>query len=93
MSSIAALVASTSGVGGIVGSGVEVEFGDALPAAVTLCKSCRAALMGMAKPMPVTGRPVSVLSTLAVITPMTLPLASSRGPPLLPGFSDASACR
>ena len=93
MASIAALVASMSGVGGIAGSRVVVGFGDAPPEVADHSRSCRTSLMGMAKPMPVTGRPVSVLSTLAVITPMTFPLASSSGPPLFPGFSDATVCK
>ena len=61
----------------MVGSGVAVASADGLPDAASAPRSCRTSLTGIAKPMPVTGRPVSVLSTLAVITPMTLPLASS----------------
>src|SRR5450759_3347392 len=41
-------------------------------------------LIGTAKPIP------SALPTLAVMTPITDPFASSSGPPLLPGLIAAS---
>ena len=40
----------------------------------------RAMLIGMAKPMPL------AFAAIAVLIPMTLPPASSSGPPLLPGL-------
>ena len=40
----------------------------------------RAMLIGIAKPMPF------ALAAIAVLIPMTLPPASSSGPPLLPGL-------
>ena len=43
-----------------------------------------ARLIGMAKPMP------SAELAIAVLMPMTAPLASSSGPPLLPGLMAAS---
>ena len=46
-----------------------------------------------AKPMLSTGRPRSVWSILAVVTPMTSPLRLTRGPPLLPGLTAASVWR
>ena len=48
---------------------------------------------GMAKLMPVTTRPSFVSPTPAVLTPTTQPYSSSSGPPLFPGFRDASVCR
>ena len=41
-------------------------------------------LMAMAKQMPCAGK------IIAVLTPMTRPVESSRGPPELPGFNAAS---
>ena len=49
--------------------------------------------MGIAKAIPETVLPLSVLSTLALTTPMASPNRLSSGPPLLTGFSDASVCR
>ena len=46
-----------------------------------------AAEIGVAKPRP------SALAEAAVLMPMTLPLASSSGPPLLPGLIAASVWR
>ena len=43
-----------------------------------------------AKPMLVTGLPLSVSSILDELTPITSPLRLTSGPPLLPGFRDAS---
>ena len=44
----------------------------------------RAMSIGIAKPMPVESR------STAVLMPMTAPVASSSGPPLLPGLIAAS---
>ena len=61
-----------------------------IPATASICFS---SLMEMANPIPEIGWPVSVLSTLKVITPMTRPSPLSKGPPLLPGFREASVWR
>ena len=45
-----------------------------------------------AKPMLVTGLPASVCSILDELTPITSPSLLTSGPPLLPGFRDASVC-
>ena len=50
-------------------------------------------LIGMANPMPETARPVRVVSTLDVTTPVACPNMFSKDPPLLPGFKEASVCR
>ncbi len=50
-------------------------------------------LIGMAKAIPDTALPPLVLSTLDVTTPVACPNIFSSGPPLLPGFSDASVCK
>ena len=49
-------------------------------------------LAGMAKPMPTLppSAPLELPVWICELTPMTLPLASSSGPPELPGFSAAS---
>jgi hypothetical protein len=44
----------------------------------------RAMSIGIEKPIPVESR------AIAVLTPMTAPVASRRGPPLLPGLMAAS---
>ena len=79
------------GVGITVGVGV--SSGAGLPDAIPAGRPGFTSLMGMANPMPVTARPVSVRSALAEISPTTLPSSVSSGPPLLPGLSDASVCR
>ena len=54
--------------------------------------ACLAVSIGIAKPTPLLERaPVGPVSICALI-PMTLPVASSRGPPELPGLIAASVC-
>ena len=55
--------------------------------------SALTSLMGMAKPIPIMGRPELLSSTRDTTTPTACPNMSSRGPPLLPGLTDASVCR
>ena len=43
--------------------------------------------MGMAKPIPIMGRPELLSSTRETTTPTACPNMSSRGPPLLPGLT------
>ena len=50
-------------------------------------------LTGMAKLMPVITCPSSVPPIPLVLTPTTQPYSSINGPPLFPGFRDASVCR
>ena len=57
-----------------------------LPFLMRSCKIGRAALIGMAKPRPSTPS----LEILALLMPMTLPSASTRAPPELPGLMAAS---
>ena len=76
----------------MVGKGVGV--GSTLPAGETCPPRPEfTVLMGMAKPMPATGLPELSVSTLDTTTPATWPNISSSGPPLFPGFSDASVCK
>ena len=92
MASIAALVASRSGVGPIVGKGVGV--GSTFPEG-EICppNPALAELIGMANPMPAMGLPESSVSTLDTTTPATSPYIFKSGPPLFPGFKDASVCK
>ena len=53
--------------------------------------TCAARSIGMAKPMPMEPREPSV--AMAVLTPITSPLALTSGPPELPGLIGASVCR
>ena len=57
------------------------------PSRSSIGRICWTMAIGMAKPMP------CPCALIAVLMPMTRPLVSSSGPPLLPGLIDASVWR
>ena len=81
-----------SGVGPMIGKGVGV--GSTGPAGETCPpSSVFTSLIGMANPIPEMGLPEPSVSTRETTTPITCPNMFSSGPPLFPGFNDASVCR
>ena len=84
-----------------VGPGVGVSMGvgssvgvprSVIPRSLSAPSLRSSSITETAKPMLCTGLPLSVSSILDVLTPITLPSLSTRGPPLLPGFIAASVC-
>ena len=82
------------GVGAMAGKGVGTGVGSTLPSGETRSPSSAfTSFIGMANPIPITGRPEPSSSTRETTTPIACPNMSSRGPPLLPGLTEASVCR
>ncbi|CAM5732793.1 hypothetical protein STENM223S_09162 [Streptomyces tendae] len=68
-----------------------------LPVSMSSWATYLAWLIGMAKPRPIepawpVPKPPLLVDWIAELMPITLPCASSSGPPELPGLIDASVC-